>query len=580
MNVLRMLGTSLLLLVIVCPVVAQDAEPGGVIIQDGRLTSALTINPILSGDVQTSRITGFLFPGFLNVNVAEGVFSAYDPPYAIGGIVDTWEVDETGTVYTFHLREGLTWSDGDPIDAADVLYTWRVIQAGANGEVSTPLSFVIDPTGQSGMVDVTALDDYTVQVTFAAPECTMLGYAGVLGPVPSHVLPADPAQFEDSPEILNPSVTQGVFSFAGQIPAEQIALTINPNWFDAPDEPSHLAGYIMKNVSDPTMALEQFLAGETNLIDGPVPARRAELRQSAQDNLFQVYEFTGSNWVYLALNYADPAHPRDGIDADGNPIDQGHHPILGDVRVRQAIAKGIDVDAIISAALLGEGTRMNSFVIPSSWAYAHDIPPIARDLGAAIDLLEEAGWTDSDGDGFREAHGALYAEEGTPLRFSLIIAANLATVESSAVLIRDQLSQVGIEVDLQSVDFGQLIAQVDAQTFDSFILGWVNGWPDDPDVTQLFTPFSDVVGSGANFTSYNNPEFTALNLQAKTVPGCDLAERAALYAEMQRIFQEDLPYVPLYAGRGFYAASNDIAGFAPYPNNLFWNAATWDVRQR
>ena len=154
MNVLRMLGTSLLLLVIVCPVVAQDAEPGGVIIQDGRLTSALTINPILSGDVQTSRITGFLFPGFLNVNVAEGVFSAYDPPYAIGGIVDTWEVDETGTVYTFHLREGLTWSDGDPIDAADVLYTWRVIQAGANGEVSTPLSFVIDPTGQSGMVDV------------------------------------------------------------------------------------------------------------------------------------------------------------------------------------------------------------------------------------------------------------------------------------------------------------------------------------------------------------------------------------------------------------------------------------------
>ena len=406
----------------------------------------------------------------------------------------------------------------------------------------------------------------------------MLGYAAVLGPVPSHVLPADLSQFMDSPEMVNPTVTQGLFNFVGQIPAEQIALSANPNWFEAPDDGVHLAGYILRSVPDQTMALEQFLVGETNLIDEPTAARRAELRQSAQDRLLQVYEYTGSRWTYFALNYADPSNPRDGLDADGNPVDQGHHPILGDVRVRQAIAKGIDVDAIVSAATLGEATRMNSFVIPSSWAYAHDIPPIARDLGTARDLLEEAGWTDTDGDGMREAHGALYAEEGRPLRFSLLVGAGVGAWESAGLLIKDQLAQIGIDVDVQSLDFSQLVAQVDAQTFDAVILGWVNSWPDDPDATQLFAASSDVIGAGANFTSWNNPQFMALNQEAKTVPGCDHAERAALYAEMQHIFQEDLPYIPLYAGRGFYAASNEIGGFAPYPNNLFWNAARWRVR--
>ncbi|MBL8145820.1 MAG: hypothetical protein JNL34_05480 [Anaerolineae bacterium] len=578
MNILRLAGIYLLLVLAVCPVGAQDEEPG-VIIQSGSLSSALTLNPILAGDAQTGRIVGFLFPAFLNANVAEGVYSAYDPPFAAGGIVDTWEIDETGKVYTFHLREGLTWNDGDPIDAADVLYTWHVIQAGAEGVLNTPASFVIDPTGQSGILDVTAVDDHTVQVTFAAPECTMLGYAAGLGPLPSHVLPADLSQFEDSPEILNPTVTQGMFNFIAQIPTEQVSLGINPGWFDAPEEMGNLAGYILKSVPDATVALEQLLAGEVNLMDGALPGRREELRQMAQDGQLQVAEYTGGNWAYLALNFADPENPRDGLDADGNPIDQGHHPIFGDARVRQAVARGIDMDAIVSAALLGEAERMNSFIIPSSWAYNHDLPLIARDLGAATDLLDEAGWTDSDGDGIREAHGALYAEEGTPLRFSLFVVAGNQAADSAALLIKDQLSQIGIEVDMQSMDFGQLLAQVDAQTFDSFILGWSNGWPDDPDATQLFTPASDVIGGGSNFTSWNNPEFTALNQQAKTVPGCDLAERAALYAQMQRIFQEDLPYVPMLAITDFYVANNDIAGFAPYPRNLYWNMRSWDVRQ-
>ncbi len=138
----------------------------------------------------------------------------------------------------------------------------------------------------------------------------------------------------------------------------------------------------------------------------------------------------------------------------------------------------------------------------------------------------------------RSAQGAMYAEDGTPLQFTLYTNEGNTRREAIGTLIQDELAQVGIKVDFQTIDFNTLLDIMDSQTFDAIILGWRNGYPDDPDATQLFTPGSDVIGSGSNFTSYNNPEFNALNDQAKTVPGCDPAERAPLYAQMQKIMQQ------------------------------------------
>jgi peptide/nickel transport system substrate-binding protein len=224
--------------------------------------------------------------------------------------------------------------------------------------------------------------------------------------------------------------------------------------------------------------------------------------------------------------------------------------------------------------VLGEGSRMTSFVIPASWAYANDLPAIAYDPEAAAAILDEAGWTDADGNGVREN------ADGTPLQFTLYTNEGNGRREAVGTLIQDQLSQIGIQVDFQTIDFNTLLDIMDSQTFDAIILGWRNGWPDDPDATQLFTVGADVVGSGSNFTSWNNPEFADLNLQAKTLPGCDPAERAALYGQMQEIFQNDLPYVPLFTVDGMYAASADVAGFGPYPSNLFWNVDSWNVVQQ
>lgn len=566
-----LLGTLLALVALaVVPVAAQEGGQGGIIIEGNFGGDVASMNPITASDTASTRVTALMYYGFLGVDPARAVIAPDQP----GALVKDWTISEDGTVYTFNLRQDLTWNDGTPVTSADVVYTWNAIVAGSQGIVDTPLSYVIDPTGASGILDVQAPDANTVVVTFASPECTSLGNAGVLYPVPSHVLPADMAELNDAEFNMNPSVSGGVFNFAEIRPGEQISLVYNPEYPDAELGYVSPAGFIYKNVPDQTVLVEQFLAGETNFIDGPSVSRRDDIRGSGA----QVYDFAGNSWDYLAFNLADPTNPQNGLDENNNVIDQGNHPIFGDVRVRKAISLAVDVNAIIDAAVFGEGARMTSVLIPTSWAYNSELPPIEYDPEAAAALLDEAGWVDGDGDGVREAAGAMYAEDGTPLQFTLYTNEGNTRRAAIGTIVQDELAQIGIQVDFQTIDFNTLLDIMDSQTFDALILGWRNGYPDDPDLTQLFTPAADVVGAGSNFTSYNNPEVTELNLQAKTVPGCDPAERAELYYQIQEIMQEDLPYLWLFTQNGMYAAGANVEGFDPFASQPFWNVDTWNVR--
>lgn len=563
------IAVMLIAALVVVPATAQDqCCQGGIIIEGNQGGDVATMNPILSSDTASQRIITLTQVGFLGVDPDRAVIA----PDELGALAKSWDISEDGLTYTFHLRDDLQWSDGTPITSADLMYSWEAIKLGAAGTIDVPASYVIDPSGATGILDVTAPDDYTLVVKFANAECTALNYAGSIVPVPAHVLPEDISTLGDADYNLNPTVASGPFLFSELRPGEQTSLVGNANYSDAINSVVEASGYIYKNVPDATVNVEQFLAGELNLIDGPSVSRRQDIRNSDA----QVYSYPGNAWDYLAFNLADPNNPQNAFDENGNPIDQGHHPIFGDVRVRQAIARAIDVDSIISAAVFNEGSRMTSFLIPASWAYDNDLAPIPFDPDAAKALLAEAGWADTDNDGVLEATSdALYAEPGTEFTFTLYTNQGNTRREAIGTLVQDQLAQVGIKVDFQTIDFNTLLDIMDSQTFDSIILGWRNGYPDDPDATQLFTPQSDVIGSGSDFTSYNNPEFTALNDQAKTVPGCDPAERAALYYQMQEIMQQDLPYVWLFTQNGMYAASSGMTGFDPRPSNLLWNVDTW-----
>jgi peptide/nickel transport system substrate-binding protein len=319
--------------------------------------------------------------------------------------------------------------------------------------------------------------------------------------------------------------------------------------------------------------VEQFLAGEVNLLDSAPAERFAELRERSAAGEFQYTEFVDDGLTFMGLNQADPTNPQDGLDADGNAIDQGHHPLFGDVRVRQAIAHGINLDDIINGAAFGEAVPVAAFGSPALWGYDNSLQPFEYDPERALELLAEAGFVDHDNDPATPLvanEDALYAEPGTEFRFTLRTNAGNLAREASGTIIQDQLGQIGIVVEFEAIDFGALVQELLAQEFDAIIIGFTNLAPD-ADGRDVYNPSNDTVGAGFNFVSYNNPEVTRLYNEAASLPGCNAEERAALTFQAQAILREELAWTPLFAPLSMRAASNSVENWQVFPEFEFWN---------
>jgi peptide/nickel transport system substrate-binding protein len=197
-------------------------------------------------------------------------------------------------------------------------------------------------------------------------------------------------------------------------------------------------------------------------------------------------------------------------------------------------------------------------------------------------MLAEAGWVQND-EGKLVCQGCLYATEvdpafeGSAMEFELLTNAGNTRREAIGAIIQDQLGQIGATVDFQAIEFNTLLEVMDSQEFDTFILGWRAGYPDDPNTLQLFGAGADIPGSGFNFTSFYNEEYFELEAQANEMQGCDPADRAPIYQRMQEIMQDEMPYLWLYAQNGMYVAQGNVAGFDPRPNAIDWNITSWTI---
>jgi peptide/nickel transport system substrate-binding protein len=554
---------------LVVPIMAQDeGGQGGIIIEGNLGGDPATFNPIVTNDTSSQQVATFLFPTLVGIDPQTTIFT----PGAANSIASDWSVSEDGTVYTFTLRDDWAWSDGTPITSADVAYGFNAV---ASGATDSPLSYILD-----FVQSVEATDPQTVVVTFTSAACNNINNVAAVPVVPAHILEeltgGDFAALNTLEWNLAPDVTAGPFKYGEFRPSEQVGLVADQNYPDALLGYVNPSGWVYKNIPDENVMLEQFLVGEL-AINTPPLERYEEFRERAAAGEYQSAEWSSNSYNWIAWNLADPENPQNGLDEDGNPIDQGHHPIFGDVRVRTAFAMAVNIDDIITGAAFGQGERVNTASVPTSWAFNPDIPGIEFDPEAAGALLTEAGWIDDDNDPTtpRVAQGAMYAEDGALLEFDLITNSGNVTREAIGTITQDQLGQIGVRVNFQPIDFNVAIEQITGQTFDAMILGWSLSFPDDPDFSFAFAPQNDVVGAGFDFVSYNNPEVTELLDQANNLPGCDPEERAALYQEAQALLAEDQPYMFLFAATTLVLAQPNLEGFAPLPNQTRWNIDTW-----
>lgn len=546
-EVTRVVETTTEVTVEVTPTPAPPQQ-GGIWIEASSADASI-LNPILSSDASSSDIHSWLFPGLLGIDPFSGAFVPTD-------MAESWDVSDDGLVWTFHLRDGVVWSDGDAVDAADFKFTYDAI---ASDLVETPRKSNVDQ-----IESIEVLDPLTIQVAFKSVKCDGLVDVN-LGWLPSHLYGTDFSDIMENPMNEAPTVSAGDFVWQEWVRDDHTTLVRNDTyWEGAPN----MDGWIYKIVPDPGARLAALQTGEVDLI-GVQPE---QLTAVELDPNLSIYKFKDDGYSYIALNLANPANPQPGQDEEGNLIEQEPHPILSDRNVREAMAHSLDYAQIISKVYLGQGYQIASNVLPAvEWAHDPTIQPYAYDTEMAAQLLEEAGWVDSDGDGVRE-------KDGQPLALTLKTNAGNTTREDLGVLVQDQLNSLGFDITFEAIDFGTMVGEMLGQTYDMVIIGWT-GLGSDPNDDSFWHSKYDTPESGFNFVSYSNARIDELLEQGVSVPGCAPEDRAPYYKEIQQIIHDDIPYIFVTGSIGNIGYSSKFEGLDPGPWSFYHNIHEWSLTQ-
>ena len=553
-------------------VFGASAQDGGILIGTNFGGDPTNMNPLISNNTVELALNEFLFPSLYNFDPETRAPMKGGRNDQDNGLALDWSISDDGLVYSFTLRDDVTWNDGTPVTAFDYKFTFDAL---ASGETSSPRTDVLQ-----SVESVEAVDATTLVVTLKLASCRVIEELDDFGILPQHViepmLDGNYAEIDNLEYNKNPSVTAGVFNFGALVPDQQTSLIRNDNhWMPVSPE-----GYIIRNVPDQIIGIEQFLAGEVNSVgtagSASVPAvQMQDFRDRAERGEFQIFEYVDDGLTFVGFNLADRANPANGEDDDGNAIDQGKHPLFGDIRVRQAVAQAVNYTDIIEGAAEGEAIQVNSFGTPALWGYDSSIEAWEYNPEAALALLAEAGFVDDDDDPgtpLVATEDALYAEPGTPFAFELLTNSGNLVREAAGTVIQDQLGQIGIAVDFQTQEFGALVQFLLGQDFDAIMIGFTN-LDQDTDARNVFTPVGDLVGGGFNFVSYRNDRVTELYNEALALPGCAFEGRQALYHEVSRILHDDLPWWWLFAPFSMYAEANSVQNWNPYGETRYANMA-------
>jgi peptide/nickel transport system substrate-binding protein len=267
---------------------------------------------------------------------------------------------------------------------------------------------------------------------------------------------------------------------------------------------------------------------------------------------------------------------RGELDPEAHP-----HPILSDVRVRHAIRMAIDVSGLVDEIYRGYNRPMwTEFFRPP---YTCDVPAPVYDPQAARDLLEEAGWTDQDGDGIRECHGCLNAEEGYVMSMENMTYGEYGEeLELAQQLIGEMLKDVGIDLKLTVVEGTVLWADYESggieQQGDFDINLWDDGYPGiDPTDALWYYYYSSAAEPdyGWNVGRYKNPDFDALLDEAYTL---DEEYRQDLFCQMADLLEQDLPEILLWTELDADGYASRLQGVQATVNDVVtWNVADWHV---
>lgn len=501
-------------------VTGWTAEPGGV-------------NSLILPSTQVNN--EMLFRMFLHLIEEQPDFQEHPATFK-PQLAESYDWSPDHKTLTFHLRGDVFWTDGVPVTAEDVRWTW---QAQRHPDVAWELA-----DSKSWITDVEVVDPRTARFHFSRVYAKQLLDANE-GPVfPKHAWEKLPfAQWRQNGDWFRQHlVVDGPFTIASWQPQQQIVLQRNERYYEK--GLPYLDRVVMRQIPDQASGLTQVLSGELDFLPqvafGDAPRVKASPRLELIAYWFNVY-------VAVAWN--------------------NERPLFKDPEVRRALTLATDRKTIVETLLGAYGKVADSPILTSVWAHDPAVHPWPYDPAEARRILAAKGWKDTDGDGVLD-------KDGKPFAFELLTNTGNQARTDATVMMQDQVKKVGIRVMPRQVEFNTLAELTVNGKFDAMMMGYTI----DTSLDMRSNFHSESVQEGSNYPRYRNPEMDRLLEVAASQPDI-LAERPYLN-QIQQIVHRDQPLTFLWESQRLTAVNKRVRNVRPTPTFAFFNLKEWWVEPK
>lgn len=526
-------------------VVAQRSEPK-------------TLNPVNAADVPSREVIGRLMADLIHINRA----SQQTEP----SLAKSWTVSKDGRVFTLKVRHGLRFSDGQPFDADDVVFSFQVY---LDDKIHSPQRDLLVVGGKP--IEIRKIDQYTVRFTLEQPYAAAERIFDSLAMMPRHLLEKSYqqgtfAQAWTLSTLPGEIAGMGPFRLKQYVPGQRIVLERNPYYWKTDRNKNrlpYLDELVFLFVGNEDAQVIRFEAGDTDLISRLSAENYALLSKDATNRGIELFDLGPSlEYNFLVFNLDDlKSRNLDKIVA--------RQVWFADLKFRQAVSSAIDREAIVKLVFGGRGVALWGNVSPSNKFWVDQaLPHPSRSVDGARELLKSAGFS-------WRADGRLVDHQGQPVEFSIITSSSSTQRTKMATIIQDDLSKLGMNIHVVPLEFRALLSRV-FQTYDyeASIMGLGGGDADpNPEMNVWLSSGGTHLWHLGESKPATDWEAQIDQLMQQQMVQLKYKERKYLYDEVQEIIAANVPCVFLATPNILVGVKKNLANFRPAilePTTL-WN---------
>jgi peptide/nickel transport system substrate-binding protein len=454
----------------------------------------------------------------------------------VGDLAESWEFSTDCRELTFRLRPNVRWHDGRPFTSADVMFTYETMI-----NPKTPTAY---REGFKVVESVETPDAHTVTVRYKHAYAKALDTWG-FWMLPKHLLEPYVAEgkLREAPQNWKSPVGTGPYRLSELKSGEKIVLVANQDYFEGRPYLSRVVYRIIP--SQATIFLELKAKG----LDAAGLTALQYKRQTDYPSFRKAYNkfrYPSNGYTYFGFNLRDPR--------------------FADKRVRQAFAHAINKAELIDGVILGLGREATGPYKPGTWPYNPNVKRYPHDLAKAKQLLAEAGWKDTDGDGIVD-------KDGKPFAFELLTNQGNEERKKIAEITQASLRELGVAVEVRVLEWAAFLKEyIKKRRFEVIILGWGIGQdPDQYDVWHSTKTGPDEL----NHIGFQNPEVDAMLEKGRS--SCVQQERKQYYDRLQEVLAEEQPIIFLYFRDALPVVAARVHGIQESPNGIRYKFHEWFV---